>query len=86
MTTIYALNQLEQRRKLWEDLKQIHDSQQGRWFLMGDFNNVTKCMDRIGGNLVTEREFEDLRSLMDHAGLFEKDTQETILPGQINTL
>ncbi|CAK8544062.1 unnamed protein product [Lathyrus sativus] len=73
MTTIYALNQLEQRRKLWEDLKQIHDSQQGPWFLMGDFNNLTKSMDRIGGNLVTEKEFEDLRSLMDHAGLFEKD-------------
>ncbi|CAK8570896.1 unnamed protein product [Lathyrus sativus] len=76
MTTIYALNQLEQRRKLWEDLKQIHDSQQGPWFLMGDFNNVTKSMDRIGGNLVTEREFEDLRSLMDYAGLFEKDSTE----------
>ncbi|CAK8536492.1 unnamed protein product [Lathyrus sativus] len=41
---------------------------------MGDFNNVTKAMDRIGGNLVTEREFEDLRSLMDHAGLYEKES------------
>ena len=29
------------------------------------FNNVTKSMDRVGGNLVTEREYVDLRNLMD---------------------
>lgn len=74
MTAIYAMNQLDQRRKLWEDLEHIHNSQQGPWFLMGDFNNVTKSMDRVGGNLVTEREYVDLRNLMDHAGLFEKDS------------
>lgn len=74
MTAIYAMNQLNQRRKLWEDLEHIHNSQQGPWFLMGDFNNVTKSMDRVGGNLVTEREYVDLRNLMDHAGLFEKDS------------
>ncbi|KAH1198694.1 LINE-1 reverse transcriptase [Glycine max] len=74
MTAIYAMNQLDQRRKLWEDLEHIHNSQQGPWFLMGDFNNLTKSMDRVGGNLVTEREYVDLRNLMDHAGLFEKDS------------
>ncbi|CAK8531456.1 unnamed protein product [Lathyrus sativus] len=74
MTAIYAMNQLDQRRKLWDDLVYIHNNQQGPWFLMGDFNNVTKSMDRIGGNLVTEREYADLRNLMDHAGLFEKDS------------
>jgi hypothetical protein len=29
MTTIYAQNQLEQRKKLWHDIESIHNQQQG---------------------------------------------------------
>jgi exonuclease III len=73
-TAIYALNQLEQRRRLWNELDSIHTSQQGPWCLMGDFNNVLKAADRIGGNMVHESEYRDLASLMDKAGLSEMDS------------
>lgn len=47
-TLVYGLNQLEHGRRLWMDIDQIHLSQQGPWFLIGDFNNVLKTMDKRG--------------------------------------
>lgn len=55
MTIIYALNHLERRKKLWQDVKDIHNQQQGPWFLTGDFNNVLKSQDIIGGKVVIEK-------------------------------
>lgn len=57
---VYGLNHLDQRKRLWKDFKQIHQSQQGPWCLIGDFNNVLKIMDRMKGNMVHEKEYKDL--------------------------
>lgn len=73
-TTIYALNKLEQRKKLWEDIKHIHNNIKDPWFLMGDFNNVFRDQDRIRGNVVHTNEYKDLTSMMEQASLFEKYT------------
>jgi hypothetical protein len=72
-TAIYAFNILEQRRKLWRELEDLHNSQQGPWCLMGDFNNVLKASDRVGGKLVHESEYTDLTSMMNIAGLSDMD-------------
>jgi hypothetical protein len=40
---------------------------------MGDFNNVHKAADRIGGRLVHESEYSDLVSMMQQANLSEMD-------------
>ena len=40
---VYASNQIEERKKLWEDLCDHHDSplfQQKPWIIMGDFNEI----------------------------------------------
>lgn len=40
---IYALNTMEERRELWEDLKNHHDApmiNQKKWMLMGDYNEI----------------------------------------------
>lgn len=37
-------------------------------------NNVLKAKDRVGGNLVTESEYEDLAKMMRNTGTFEKDS------------
>ncbi|KAK2424092.1 hypothetical protein QL285_034490 [Trifolium repens] len=73
-TVIYALNQLDHRRKLWRELEDIHTIQQGPWCLMGDFNNVLKATDIIGGKLVHESKYIDLSSFMDRVGLSEMDS------------
>lgn len=71
LAAIYAQNQLELRRKMWQDIDKIHSQQQGFCMLIGDFNNFIKIEDRIGGNMVTKKEYIDLVSMMSGAGLYE---------------
>jgi endonuclease/exonuclease/phosphatase family metal-dependent hydrolase len=73
LTAVYALNHLDQRRRLWNQLAGIHNTQKGPWCLMGDFNNVLKAADRIWGRLVHESEYSDLVSMMQQANLSEMD-------------
>lgn len=75
MTIVYTLNHLDQRKSLWNDIKGIHYHQQGPWILLGDFNNVLKAQDMIGGTMVTKREYIDLRNMMDQTDLFEMDSK-----------
>ncbi|XP_058756104.1 uncharacterized protein LOC131629335 [Vicia villosa] len=74
LTAIYAHNQLELRRRLWNNIERIHSSQKGPWCVIGDYNNVLTVQDRIGGNLVTENEYEDLHNMMNITGLREMDS------------
>ncbi|CAK8563337.1 unnamed protein product [Lathyrus sativus] len=60
LTVIYAHNQINKRRILWKEMEHLSANIQGPWCAVGDYNNVTKAQDRIGGNLVTEKEYEDL--------------------------
>ncbi|CAK8568834.1 unnamed protein product [Lathyrus sativus] len=46
----------------------------GPWCAVGDYNNVTKAQDRIRGNLVTEKEYEDLQHMMGNTWLSEMDS------------
>ncbi|CAK8532407.1 unnamed protein product [Lathyrus sativus] len=64
MTAIYVQNQLHHRKKLWQDIEKICANQIGPWMLIGDFNNVMKIEDWIGGNEVTENEYMDLTEMM----------------------
>ncbi|XP_058761495.1 uncharacterized protein LOC131634890 [Vicia villosa] len=73
LTAIYGKNQLEQRKLLWKTITNIQPSIHEPWCLMGDFNNVLKAQDRIGGRLVTDSEFIDLWDMMNAAGLSEMD-------------
>lgn len=73
LTAIYAHNELEKRKTLWNDIEAIHRQQQGPWILLGDFNNVLQANDRIGGKIVTEMECLDLSRMMAAIGLFEKE-------------
>ncbi|CAK8578896.1 unnamed protein product [Lathyrus sativus] len=74
MTTIYAQNQLQRRKELWRDIEKINAQQNGPWILVGDYNNVMKTEDKIGGNDVTEHEYIDLIEMMSKTGLYEKDS------------
>ncbi|XP_058764837.1 uncharacterized protein LOC131638301 [Vicia villosa] len=73
LTAIYGKNQLEQRKLLWKTIANIQPSNQDPWCLMGDFNNVLKARDRIGGRLITDSEYVDLWDMMTSAGLTEMD-------------
>ncbi|XP_058768939.1 uncharacterized protein LOC131642737 [Vicia villosa] len=72
---VYAFNQLDRRRTLWHDLEAIGQGIQDPWIVIGDFNNVLKSIDRVGGNHVHENEYIDLTTLMQRIGLFEANTR-----------
>lgn len=40
---------------------------------MGDFNNVLRSQDRIGGRIVTDNEYGGLSKMLDTTGLYEMD-------------
>lgn len=71
---MYAFNQLAQRLNLWRDIGQQANRINRLWCIMGDFNNVLSCQDRVGGNPVTTHEFQDLQDMMNRSGLFSHDT------------
>ena len=70
---IYAFNQLDRRKELWNKIEDIGRNLNGPWIVIGDFNNVLAYQDRIGGNHVVEDEFRDLKNMMSNMGLFEAD-------------
>ncbi|CAK8537830.1 unnamed protein product [Lathyrus sativus] len=74
LTAVYAHNRLNKRRILWKEIKHLSINIQGPWYTVGDFNNVTKAQDRLGGNLVAEKEYEDLIKMMWNTGLGEMDS------------
>lgn len=73
-TAIYASNIPDQRKVLWQDMKQLQRNVQGPRFLMGDNNNVLLAQDRIGGKAINEAEYSDLTNMMEKTGLFENDS------------
>lgn len=74
-TRIYVMNSLNKRRKLWKDIKELQPNSTQPWLLLGDFNNVLRATDRIGGHPVVEAEFVDLENMMETMGMFEKDSR-----------
>ncbi|XP_058751354.1 uncharacterized protein LOC131624433 [Vicia villosa] len=74
LTIIYAQNQLVNRKKLWDDIDIISRCTTGPWICVGDFNNVLKVGDRIGGNKVHITEYMDMERMMNDSGLFEHET------------
>ncbi|XP_058782915.1 uncharacterized protein LOC131657547 [Vicia villosa] len=74
LTALYGMNKLEQRKNLWKDLSLLKPSSNDPWCIIGDFNNVTKAQDRIGGRMVSEAEYTDLQEMMINNGLSEMDS------------
>ncbi|XP_058776279.1 uncharacterized protein LOC131650591 [Vicia villosa] len=74
-TIVYALNQLEKRKILWEHIDRLGDSIHLPWIVIGDYNNVLTYKDRIGGNRVALNEYADLVDMMEKNGLFEAETK-----------
>ncbi|XP_010687394.1 uncharacterized protein LOC104901504 [Beta vulgaris subsp. vulgaris] len=66
-TAVYGLHNIEDRKPLWTTLKNITHNME--WIIMGDFNSVLECDDRLNGNPVTNAETEDFRNMLDNTDL-----------------
>ncbi|XP_058723365.1 uncharacterized protein LOC131595109 [Vicia villosa] len=50
LSDMYAHNQIAKRKQLWENIQEFGNTVKGHWIVIGDFNNVLKINDIIGGN------------------------------------
>ncbi|XP_060212045.1 uncharacterized protein LOC132639621 [Lycium barbarum] len=71
LTIVYAYNTIEQRKELWETLKEISQTCNKPWLVCGDFNNVLYTQDRIYGNPVTDAEIRDFTDCIQDVGITE---------------
>lgn len=66
---------LLKRRILWFDTENLAGQCNDPWCVVGDFNNVLRSKDHIGGRMVVNYEFCDLQSMMDICNLVEMENQ-----------
>lgn len=74
LSIIYAYNQIVNRKKLWMYIKDCARTIQGPWMIIGDYKNVLRVEDIIGGNMVQDIEYVDLECMMERLELNEHDT------------
>ncbi|XP_070040510.1 uncharacterized protein LOC142168794 [Nicotiana tabacum] len=65
---VYGFNDAILRRKLWEDIKEIHDHMAEPWAVMGDFNCVLHIDERIWSP-VTLSEIREFKQCVDECTL-----------------
>lgn len=49
---------------MWDAIEEHNRNIKGPWIIIGDFNNVLKINDKIGGKEVHSKEYVDLESMM----------------------
>ncbi|WMV46822.1 hypothetical protein MTR67_040207 [Solanum verrucosum] len=55
---------VEDRKILWQDLREIHMKQQGAYLALGDYNAILDPEDRKGGNPVREMEIVNFNEFL----------------------
>lgn len=70
-TTAYGIHTINDRKVLWEKIRDIEGIQNGPWMIMGDLNTVLYDDDRTNGTPIEEEEVRDLRDLLWDMGLSE---------------
>lgn len=71
---VYAHNQLVKRKIMCDEIKERAEIIKGPWIIIGDFNNVLKVTDIIGGTEVQMAEFINLERMMEEIGLYDHET------------
>ncbi|PKU60663.1 uncharacterized protein LOC110092977 [Dendrobium catenatum] len=71
LAVVYASNSLEDRKVLWEEIRNIRPSQGTPWITMGDFNCCRYPSDKLGGNVLHQNQLFDFNSLIFYTNLFD---------------
>ncbi|XP_077226303.1 uncharacterized protein LOC143859508 [Tasmannia lanceolata] len=70
ISAIYAHNYGRERRRLWESLKTIPNSDLP-WIACGDFNIIRFLGEKFGGSCPTREDMEDFNDCIDHCSLHD---------------
>ncbi|KAL0913533.1 hypothetical protein M5K25_016998 [Dendrobium thyrsiflorum] len=69
LSIIYASNNQEDRRILWDDIRSISPNGDTPWILMGDFNCCRYPSDKLGGNALHQNQLCEFNNLIFDANL-----------------
>ncbi|OIS97442.1 hypothetical protein A4A49_62516, partial [Nicotiana attenuata] len=68
---IYASNLLEERSILWHNLKIVTSNYKGPWLVAGDFNEVTRASEKLGGLPINYNRVSKFLDCMNLCGLVD---------------
>ncbi|XP_075079966.1 uncharacterized protein LOC142165276 [Nicotiana tabacum] len=71
LTVVYGSHTIDDRRRLWAELRSLYHTQQGPWAVMDDFNTIMSAEDRQGGSPVQEVETRDFCEYLLDTGMAE---------------
>ena len=72
MSFIYGDPVRQRRRAVWEVLRDISLTRVGRWFLIGDFNELLNNGENLGGPAREESSFFEFRAMQRDCRLKEQ--------------
>ncbi|XP_074290503.1 uncharacterized protein LOC141617216 [Silene latifolia] len=70
LTMVYAFNDTQERKPLWDKLCGFKNQIQGPWVICGDYNIVLVPAERLGGTCTNE-EMEDFKRCVDVCEVFD---------------
>ncbi|XP_070050818.1 uncharacterized protein [Nicotiana tomentosiformis] len=68
---VYGLHNVQDRKSLWDMLRDMEGKIMGPWLIMGDFNAILGAEDRVLGREVQNHEIKNFRALMEDCSLTE---------------
>ncbi|PKU62497.1 hypothetical protein MA16_Dca027089 [Dendrobium catenatum] len=71
LSVIYASNNQDERKTLWNEIRNNSPAVGIPWILMGDFNCCRYPSDKLGGNVLQQNQLYDFNSLIFYANLYD---------------
>ena len=71
LSYIYASPRLEERKLLWNNLVSISNLHRLPWLMVGDFNELLSCHDKLGGNSLNSRRVQLFKDCLDSCGMLD---------------
>ncbi|XP_020272510.1 uncharacterized protein LOC109847689 [Asparagus officinalis] len=69
MSMVYASNQRENRKRLWQDLLEIKQNVNCPWLVGGDFNAIISAEEKMGGAPISDADTEDFQNFISSSQL-----------------
>lgn len=70
-TFVYGKPDHSKRFQVWNEISALHSTEDGAWFLTGDFNEIIDNREKSGGTVKAEGPFCAFRSFLSHNDLFD---------------
>lgn len=68
---VYGLHNIVRRRSLWYSLKELGESINEPWMIIGDFNALLSVPNKSDGLLITNYKLQDFQGLVHSCNLVE---------------